>query len=723
MKTKSLVSEFKTKIGVLISMLLLVCVTYFGVSSYIQALKLAQENVNRKVNSISLDTQNVLAQLSTQLTSLSDVEVLAELVNNILYTQHAFKQLQSTVNTFDIIQAAFISDGSEFIVEGYPVESLKLNHPEIEALTNQILAANGSDNAVRYLFIEDTSYDPLTLPNGYFFLVVPLRVSFPSLIEPYKNTSALYLLISPQKLFDEVNLEQQGSALSASFAETNWFNSAMQIDETTLQGTAKVSFSGGQQLTLVLQERRSDYTRDTYTAILTSTLIILMVFLLLIFYLQRFTRKITQPIRQLEQASDMLRRGEYVQSYNEFEFTELDNLQKTLNTMAQRVMEQLNRLEQEKLKAEKSEQIKSTFLANMSHEIRTPMNGILGTLQVLVRQDLPADAKKLTEQGLLSSKALLTIVNDILDFSKIEAGKLEIESVPCELAKVLHMVESDMAPIAHKKRIDLNFDIAPGFNDGWMTDPVRFKQITLNLVSNAIKFTEQGQVNVSLSNSGDDVVLRVKDTGIGMSKDYLKNLFSRFEQADKSTTRKYGGTGLGMAISKQLVELMKGQITAQSEPNQGSEFVVTFQFEPAKLRKKDAVQTESITVPDLSGKTLLLAEDNKVNQVVFTAMIKPTHATLHIANDGLEAVELAKSLKPDIVFMDIQMPNMDGIEACRVLLDEGFDRPIIAVTANTMKQEVENYLAIGFHTHIAKPIELSELHQKIKQSLQSSAER
>ena len=723
MKTKSLVSEFKTKIGVLISMLLLVCVTYFGVSSYIQALKLAQENVNRKVNSISLDTQNVLAQLSTQLTSLSDVEVLAELVNNILYTQHAFKQLQSTVNTFDIIQAAFISDGSEFIVEGYPVESLKLNHPEIEALTNQVLAANGSDNAVRYLFIEDTSYDPLTLPNGYFFLVVPLRVSFPSLIAPYKNTSALYLLISPQKLFDEVNLEQQGSALSATFAKSNWFNSAMQIDEATLQGTAKVSFSDGQQLTLVLQERRSDYTRDTYTAILTSTLIILMVFLLLIFYLQRFTRKITQPIRQLEQASDLLRRGEYVQSNNEFEFTELDNLQKTLNTMAQRVMEQLNRLEQEKLKAEKSEQIKSTFLANMSHEIRTPMNGILGTLQVLVRQDLPADAKKLTEQGLLSSKALLTIVNDILDFSKIEAGKLEIESVPCELAKVLHMVESDMAPIAHKKRIDLNFDIAPDFNDGWMTDPVRFKQITLNLVSNAIKFTEQGQVNVSLSNSRDDVVLRVKDTGIGMSKDYLKNLFSRFEQADKSTTRKYGGTGLGMAISKQLVELMKGQITAQSEPNQGSEFVVTFQFEPAELHKKDVGQTETITVPDLSGKTLLLAEDNKVNQVVFTAMIKPTHATLHIANDGLEVVELAKSLKPDIVFMDIQMPNMDGIEACRVLLDEGFDRPIIAVTANTMKQEVENYLAIGFHTHIAKPIELSELHQKIKQSLQSSAER
>lgn len=715
MKNKSLVSELKTKISVLISMLLLICVSYFGVSSYLQSVELAKENVTRKANSLSLDIQNILAKLSVQYTSYSDTKVLSELVNNILYTQYAFKQLQEAVNQNEIIEAAFISDGSEFIVEGYPVESLKLNHPKVEALTKEILAANGSDNSIRTLFISNEDYNPLALDYGYLYLVVPLRVSFPSLLEPYKNTSALYLLISPDKLFRLSEYESSGAALKATLNYEQWFSSK-QLEGDVLLGASEISIADNQSILVQLFEQKSRYTGETFKAILFSTIVIVFVFIFLFGYLQRFTRKITRPIKQLEQTSLLLQSGEYQQSDYKFEFIELNHLQATLNSMAARVKRQFSSLEEAKQKAEKSEQIKSTFLANMSHEIRTPLNGILGTLQILARQPLPEEAKQLTEQGLISSKSLLTIVNDILDFSKIEAGKLEIESVPCELKRIVDSVVADLLPQTQTKGLDLIFKVDDNFVDGWLTDPVRFKQITLNLLSNAIKFTEQGTVEVTLALSNDRVLLTVQDTGIGMSEEYLENLFSRFEQADKSTTRKYGGTGLGMAITKQLVELMNGEISAESKPEKGSLFKVELALEQTELNVSKSDKT-SLSVPNLSGKTLLLAEDNRVNQTVFKAMIKPTQASLQVANDGLEAIELFERVKPDIIFMDIQMPNMDGVEACKKLLEAGCEVPIVAVTANTMKQEVENYMAIGFDSHIAKPIELESLYKSLNKWL------
>lgn len=698
-------------------MLLMACVTFFGVSNYLQTLELAQNNVIRTANSISLDTKSIMSELSTQLTSYSDNKVLAELVNNILYTQYAFKSLKKIVDEHAVIDAAFISDGSEFIVEAYPVESLRLNHLDIEKRTQAILKSDGTVNMVQQLFITDAHYNPLMREHGYFFLVVPLRVSYPSLLAPYKNTAALFLLISPEQLFNEIQLTQEDKVLRAKIDGVDWYTSAKQVDFDVLQGMSEITLNQSEPIQIELLEKKANYTKDIFSAVLFSSLIIVGLFILLSFYVQRFTRKITQPIKQLESVGIMLQQGEYQQFKQEFEFTELTNLQNTLNTMAERVMEQIKRLEKEKLKAEKSEQIKSMFLANMSHEIRTPLNGILGTLQVLARHTLPAESEKLIGQGLLSAKTLLTIVNDILDFSKIEAGKLEIEQMPCELAKILYTVESDMTPLAQQKHIAFKLNISPDFQDGWMTDPVRFKQVALNLVSNAIKFTEQGQVTVSLQQSDEIVELTVCDTGIGMSETYLVNLFSRFEQADKSTTRKYGGTGLGMAITKQLVELMGGEISASSQLAQGSEFNIKFKFERAEGISSKAQQTPTTTELDLRGKTLLLAEDNKVNQVVFRAMLAPSGAELHIANDGLEAIEMATRLKPDIVFMDIQMPNMDGAEACTRLLAQGFSQPMIAVTANTMTQEVAHYLAIGFYTHIAKPIEINELHIAIEKCL------
>lgn len=383
------------------------------------------------------------------------------------------------------------------------------------------------------------------------------------------------------------------------------------------------------------------------------------------------------------------------------------------NTKLQRHINQLSEqktaLEHAKLLAEEANKSKSLFLANMSHEIRTPMNGVLGTLQLLKNKSLDAEATDLVSKATYSSQMLLIIINDILDFSKIEANKLSLEAKAFNLDQLLDAIEQSLTPVATEKAI--TFEIVKGkkYQAGWFGDSVRTKQIVLNLCSNAVKFTEQGKVTVWVdTDTRGRLHFSVQDTGIGMSDEVIARLYNRFEQADNSTTRKFGGTGLGMAICRSLVDMMAGKITVTSKVGQGTTFDVFLPLPNADI-SDDNSDKAIFALPDLTGKKLLLAEDNRINQTIFVSMMKATKVDILIANNGQEAVDMLGKNKVDMVFMDIQMPVMDGVQACQIINQLYPKLPIVALTANVMEEEVQSYLANGFSQHLGKPINMAEL--------------
>ncbi|WP_100643028.1 PAS domain S-box protein [Alteromonas facilis] len=373
----------------------------------------------------------------------------------------------------------------------------------------------------------------------------------------------------------------------------------------------------------------------------------------------------------------------------------------------------IRELESAKLVAEQANKAKSEFLANMSHEIRTPMNAILGGLQLVNRAKLDTKSAIMLENALSSASSLLTIINDILDYSKIEDNKLDLELEPFAMLEVLKSVEFEVNSIVSNKGIQLISRVDDNFIDGWLGDIVRVKQILLNLVSNAVKFTDKGSVNINLStieSSGiDSVCIDVVDTGIGMSKEAQEKIFERFSQADSSMTRRFGGTGLGMSITLSLIHMMQGTIQVKSKANKGTAIRVVLPLKKTNEKARAATQ-KTLMAPKLNGKRVLIAEDNEINQVIIQSMLEDTNAELITVDNGKLAVELAKKERFDLILMDIQMPIMDGVTAMKEIKKLSNAAPIVALTANAMLEDVSNYLEHGFTAHIGKPIDMATLY-------------
>ena len=384
------------------------------------------------------------------------------------------------------------------------------------------------------------------------------------------------------------------------------------------------------------------------------------------------------------------------------------------------LIQQLNISEK---KVKEAAQLKENFMANMSHEIRTPMNAILGFTNLLQRKSLDGESKEYVQTIQKSGENLLATINDILDLSKIEAGMVRIESSPFSIRGLLHSIEVMLKPKATEKQLQLTVKIAESVPDILEGDTTRLTQILVNLIGNALKFTSEGSVSISITNEGltGSVIntgITVADTGIGVDKEKLQYIFERFQQAEDSVTRKYGGTGLGLSIVRDLVLLQKGTIDVESEQGKGTKFSLMI---PYKISAEDStiapVGGSSITAEiNFERHYILVVEDNEINQSLIKHLFKSWELKYDLANNGIEAIEKLRVKKYDLILMDIQMPEMDGYTAAQEIRGKlKLTTPIIAMTAHALAGEREKCLSYGMNEYISKPIREEQLYKLIAQ--------
>ena len=364
---------------------------------------------------------------------------------------------------------------------------------------------------------------------------------------------------------------------------------------------------------------------------------------------------------------------------------------------------------------------KSKFLASMSHEIRTPMNGILGMVELTQDTQLNTEQQQYLNVAYRSGKTLLALINDILDFSKIDSEKLDLESIDYNIMHQLEDLKSLYALQLQDKNLYLTIEKDSNVPDWVRGDKTRVWQVLSNLIGNAIKFTSSGGITISISlPHKDQLVIRVADTGIGIKPEAQEKIFSSFTQADNSTSRQYGGTGLGLTISKKLADLMQGGLMVESQVGKGSCFIFTLAFDASVDADASQANSEHLDLDaisdDCKGIKVLLAEDNEVNRMVAKGMFKKLGVIFEVANDGQEALTKSSEQSFDLIFMDIQMPNMDGLTATRLILSESLKNqqtPIIAMTANAMSEDKTQCLDAGMKDFLPKPFDRKGLQSML----------
>ena len=448
----------------------------------------------------------------------------------------------------------------------------------------------------------------------------------------------------------------------------------------------------------------------------------------------RLTRRALKPLFALDSGIESVRLtrdlGARADVISNDEFGHLamnfNALLDDLQSYDRRLRESLDELTAAKHAAEDANALKSHFLANMSHEIRTPLNGVLTMARVMAMEPLPPSQRERLEVIEESGRSLLAVLNDVLDLSKIEAGKLEFEDTIFDAEAVVLAACAGFKQAAQAKGVAFTLDVADAAKGGWRGDPMRLRQVIGNLMSNAVKFTSIGEVRVSLDAehgpAGHILVLRVADTGIGIPADVLPTLFEKFVQADNSMTRRFGGAGLGLAICRNIVELIGGVIEVKSDFGQGTAFEVRLPLEyfAEKAGKSAAGEQDAGVTPALAALRILAAEDNATNRQVLSAVLAALGVTATFVENGRQAVDEWGTRTYDLVLMDIQMPVLNGLAATQEIRAQERQTgrahtPIIALSANAMDHQVAEYMENGFDACLAKPLVVDQLCQALAQ--------